>query len=69
MDLATLGKLALDLGVIPALALFLVVAMHLQNKRLTKMLERQEENNMQLLTLLATQLAALKTPRTAERQK
>ena len=69
MDLATLGKLALDLGVIPALALFLVVAMHLQNKRLTKMLERQEENNMELLTLLATQLAALKTPRATERHK
>jgi hypothetical protein len=36
MDIAALGKLAIELGVIPAVALFLVLSMHRQNIRLSK---------------------------------
>jgi len=36
MTFPELVKAALELGIIPALALFLVVAMHLQNRQLMK---------------------------------
>lgn len=49
MDFATLAKAALELGVIPALALFLVVSMHLQNKQLLK--DRRETEAQLLKTL------------------
>lgn len=56
MDLAAIAKLAMDFGVIPALALFLVTAMHLQNKRLTDMVEKREENNLEILKILISQM-------------
>jgi hypothetical protein len=49
MDFGTYAKLALDLGVIPAVALFLVFAMHLQNRRLTTLLEKKDEQMNSLL--------------------
>jgi predicted PurR-regulated permease PerM len=52
MEFSALVKGALELGVIPALALFLVFAMHLQVKKLTSMLEKQEQNNMDVLKTL-----------------
>jgi hypothetical protein len=43
MDFASYAKLAVDLGVVPAVALFLIFAMHLQNRRLTALLEKKDE--------------------------
>ena len=50
MEFTQLVKAALELGVIPALALFLVVSMHLQNKQL---LRDRREAEAQLLKTLA----------------
>lgn len=61
MDFATVGKLALQLGVIPTVALFLVVSMHLQNKRLTTMLEKHEQSTFEILKELIAQVAEYKT--------
>jgi hypothetical protein len=49
MDFAAFAKLALDLGVIPAVALFLIFAMHLQNKRLSAMLEKKDQQMNEML--------------------
>jgi hypothetical protein len=49
MDFTAYAKLALDLGVIPAVALFLVFAMHLQNRRLTALLEKKDEQMTAML--------------------
>jgi len=57
MDLTTLDKVAMDLGVIPALALFLVVSIQRQNKRLTDMAEKREENNLEMLRLLIGEIS------------
>jgi len=57
MDLTTLAKVAMDLGVIPALALFLVVSIQRQNKRLTDMAEKREENNLEMLRLLIGEIS------------
>lgn len=54
MDLSAVVKAAIDLGVIPALALFLVVAMHRQNRELTKMLaDRETQSNEMIRNLVA----------------
>ena len=50
MEFTALVKAALELGVIPALALFLVVAMYLQNRQLIK--DRHETEKQLLNTLL-----------------
>jgi hypothetical protein len=60
MDLTTLAKVAMDLGVIPALALFLVVSIQRQNKRLTDMAEKREENNLEMLRLLIGEISQFK---------
>lgn len=57
MDLVEIGKLAMNLGVIPALALFLVIAIQKQNQRLTDMVEQREKNNLEMLKLLIGELA------------
>ena len=57
MDFATVGKVALELGVIPTVALFLVVSMHLQNKRLTSMLEKHEQSTFEILKELVAQIS------------
>jgi hypothetical protein len=56
MELAAIAKLAMDFGVIPALALFLVCAMHFQNKRLTDMVEKREANNLEILKILIAEI-------------
>jgi len=58
MDFTTIIKAAIELGVVPALALFLVVAMWWQNRRLTTMLEKQENNNMEMLKVLVGEFTA-----------
>jgi hypothetical protein len=58
MDLAAIAKAAIDLGVIPALALFLIVSMHRQNKRLTDMVEKREENNLTMIKILMGEVIA-----------
>jgi hypothetical protein len=67
MDLLSIAKVAVDLGVIPALALFLVLAMHFQNKRLTDMVERREQNNLEILKILIAEVSALKRRRAIEK--
>ena len=57
MDFAEIGKLAMNLGVIPALALFLIIAIQRQNHRLTDMVEQREKNNLEMLKLLIAELA------------
>ena len=66
MDLTTLAKVALDLGVIPAVALFLVLSMHLQNRRLTKMLEQREQASMDLVRMLVMEISKNKRSAIAE---
>jgi hypothetical protein len=56
MDIAALGKLAIELGVIPAVALFLVLSMHRQNIRLSKMLESREQQSLEMMKLLVLQI-------------
>lgn len=60
MDLAGIGKLAMDLGVIPALALFLVLSIQRQNNRLTDMVEKREANNLEMLKMLVGEIAEYK---------
>jgi hypothetical protein len=60
VDLVEIGKIAMNLGVIPALALFLVVAIQRQNQRLTDMVEQREKNNLEMLKLLIGELAEYK---------
>lgn len=56
MDFATLAKAAVELGVIPALALFLVVAMHRQNRQLTQMLADREKHNNDMIQRLVVEV-------------
>jgi hypothetical protein len=56
MDIAALGKLAIELGVIPAVALFLILSMHRQNIRLSKMLESREQQSLEMMKLLVLQI-------------
>ena len=65
MDLVEIGKIAMNLGVIPALALFLVVAIQRQNQRLTDMVEQREKNNLEMLKLLIGELAEYKKQHSA----
>ncbi len=70
MDIAAIGKLAIELGVIPAVALFLILAMQVQNKRLTQMLQEREQQSLEIVKLLIAQIAenrqvAKKTSRNA----
>ncbi len=66
MDFATVGQLALQLGVIPTVALFLVVSMHIQNRRLTAMLEKHEQSTFEILRELIAQVAEYKKARLKE---
>jgi hypothetical protein len=59
MDIATIGKLAIDLGVIPTVALFLILSMYQQNKRLTAMLEQREKQSLETTKLLIIQITEL----------
>jgi len=60
MDFVSVAKIAMELGVIPTLALFLVVAMHFQNRRLTDMVEKREQNNLEILKILINEVAEFK---------
>jgi len=60
MDFVEIGKVAMNLGVIPALALFLVLAIQRQNQRLTDMVELREKNNLEMLKLLIAELSEYK---------
>jgi hypothetical protein len=60
MDFTALAKVAMDLGVIPALALFLVMSIQRQNNRLTDMVEKREQNNLEMLKLLIGEIAEYK---------
>jgi hypothetical protein len=60
MDFTALAKVAMDLGVIPALALFLVMSIQRQNSRLTDMVEKREQNNLEMLKLLIGEVAEYK---------
>ncbi len=60
MDFLSVAKVAMELGVIPTLALFLVTAMHYQNRRLTDMVEKREQNNLEILKILINEIAEFK---------
>ena len=60
MDFAAIAKVAMDLGVIPALALFLVISIHRQNNRLTDMVEKREANNLEMMKLLVGEITEYK---------
>jgi len=49
MDLSTLVEAAIKLGVIPAVALFLIVSLHLQNRQLIR--DRKESETALLQTM------------------
>jgi hypothetical protein len=55
MSFIDLAKVAVELGVVPCVALFLVFAMHLQNKHLIEMLDQREKNNFDILKMLIHQ--------------
>jgi hypothetical protein len=67
MDFLSIAKVAMNLGVIPTLALFLVMAMHLQNKRLTDMVEKREQNNLEILKILINEIVVFKSQRITKR--
>lgn len=58
----------MELGVIPTLALFLIVSMHRQNKRLTDMVERREENNLEMIKILMGQVIEARKGSAVEKQ-
>lgn len=60
MDFTTIVKAALDLGVIPTVALFMILSMHRQNKRLTDMVEKREQNNIEMLKILIGEIVDLR---------
>jgi F0F1-type ATP synthase membrane subunit a len=60
MDFTAIGKMAMELGVIPTLALYLIVSLHRQNKRLTDMVEKREQNNMEMLKVFVTEIVELR---------
>jgi hypothetical protein len=59
MDFGTIAKYAMDLGVIPAVALFLIVSLHRQNKQLIDMAARREEISKEMLTTMIGGIAEL----------
>lgn len=60
MDFVAVGKVAMELGIIPTVALFLVWSMHLQNRKLTEMLDKREQASFELLKELIGQVADYK---------
>jgi len=66
MDFAAIAKAAMELGVIPTVALFLVVAMHAQNRKLTAMLEKKDQHSNEILTILITYMTAADKPASPE---
>jgi len=65
MEFTTLINAALNLGVIPALALFLVLAMHRQNKQLTDMIAESEKANKEMIRSLVTEMIQFSKSRPA----
>jgi len=61
MSFMTIVEAAMQLGVVPVLILFLVYQLHLQNRRLTDVIARQEEDNRRLLTIIVEGLIAGKS--------
>lgn len=58
MDFSAVAKVAMELGVIPTVALFLVVSMHVQNRKLTAMLEKKDQHSNEILTTLIGYMTA-----------
>lgn len=57
MDFLTLVKAAIELGIAPVLVLFLVVTMHKEKKQLLTMIEKHEQNHLDILKTLTLELA------------
>ena len=49
MDIVSIAKVAIELGIIPAIALFLIVSFHRQNVKLTQMLQEREKQSIELV--------------------
>jgi len=60
VDLVEIGKIAMNLGGIPALALFLVVGIQRRTSASPIMVEQREKNNLEMLKLLIGQLTEYK---------
>lgn len=60
MDLKTVIEGAMQLGVIPAVALYLVVSLHRQNGRLTQLLDRREQDMAKINELMIKDLLSKK---------
>jgi hypothetical protein len=56
MDVGAVLKAALELGVIPALALFLVISIHRQNRQLTAMIAEREKQNLEMIKALVSEI-------------
>jgi len=60
MDFVAVAKAALELGVIPTLALFLVVALYFQNRHLTAMIEKKDAQSFEILKALIDDIAEIR---------
>lgn len=49
MDFMTIVKGALELGIVPTIALFMVFSFHRQNIKLTQMLQEREKASLDLI--------------------
>ena len=67
MDLATIIKGAVELGVIPVLALLLVLGLHQQNKHLRERLDEQDNRSWEMLKKLVEDIAEYKRQHPKER--
>jgi hypothetical protein len=58
MELQTIVQAAMNLGVIPVVALYLVYRLHEQNKSLTTMLDQREKDMARWVELVISDLLA-----------
>jgi regulator of PEP synthase PpsR (kinase-PPPase family) len=66
MTFQVVVQAAMQFGVIPALALFLVYQLHHQNRRLTDMIDRQERETARILTIIIDSLVKEKARKNSE---
>lgn len=62
MDFLSMVKAAVELGIAPVLALFLVFTMHKEKKQLLAMIEKHEQNHLEIVKTLTEELAKFRTP-------
>ena len=60
---------AMQLGVIPVLALYLVYRLHEQNRHLTELIEKQEKRMSRLVEIMITDLMEIRSQALKVRRK